>query len=234
MALCQKKNHMQELTWQIGQQNFSLQSSLKSFAVFNGDTLRNCIIGLHGYGDNALNFSSLANEFPIKDVLWVCPNAPTEVPMSQGGASWFTLFNNPESQMNNSANLIEELIESVMRETGLPPEKIFLLGFSQGAHMALNVHLSKKRKLAGILSLSGFLTGGYKYCAPMSSEITSTPVFLAHGNQDQVLLPVFHYETLELLKKLGFSKIEERMYSCGHTLTAQEVADAVKFIEENR
>lgn len=222
------------LVWNGKTKIEGLQSPLKAVAMLKGDKVKNVIVAMHGFGDTASNFSSLGKEVEINDVLWLFPEGPRPVPMSMGGAQWFPLFEDPAKERSLSENLIFELCHSVAEQVQLPLEKFFILGFSQGASMALNCGLKMKQNLAGIVALSGFIMQQIEMKDSLSSEKKSTPVFLAHGQQDQVVLPAFFYETKTALKQMGMQRITSKIYSMGHQICGEELFGIKKFIEENR
>ena len=91
--------------------------------------------------------------------------------------------------VEESAANIEALLEAEIARD-VPAERIILAGFSQGGVVALHLATRFNQKLAGVMALSTYL------CAPdsLSSEALeinkSTPVFMAHGQHDDVV-PVF-------------------------------------------
>ena len=73
-------------------------------------------------------------------------------------------------------------------------EDIFLLGFSQGGCIAFETYYRYPEKLGGVIGLSPRL-----YLDKLPSELISTPLFIAHGKNDEA---INFNETLENAKKL--------------------------------
>ncbi|KAB8031850.1 alpha/beta hydrolase [Fluviispira multicolorata] len=211
-----------------------LQSPFKTVAQCKGNEVKNVIIALHGFGDTAANFASLANEIKVNDVLWIFPQGPRNYPMGIDGAQWFPLFNNPTEERRVSEDFILQLIYNVTEQTSVPLNKIFILGFSQGASMALNCGLKGKEKISGIISLSGFMIQAHVIKNSYAGEKITTPVFIAHGLQDQVVLPAMYFESVDLLKDMGTVKLRSKTYQMGHSICQEELNDISKFIEEFR
>jgi predicted esterase len=222
------------ITWKGKEKIDNLQSPLNTVAVIKGPKIENVIIAMHGFGDTASNFSSLAKEIDINNVLWLFPEAPRNVPMNMGGSQWFSLFEDPNKEIKNSENFLFELCHNVVEQTSIPMEKIFVMGFSQGASMALSCGLKLNKQLAGIIALSGFMMQQIEIKNALSEENKSIPIFLAHGQQDQVVLPAFFYETRTALKHMGFTKLTSKIYSMGHQVSGEELFGIKKFIEEHR
>lgn len=88
---------------------------------------------------------------------------PVSLSFGQNRPSWFNISSLPphpndfdENGVAESIHAIEQLIlEEVQR--GIHPRKIFLVGFSQGAALALMVGLTTLHDLGGIGCLSGWI-----------------------------------------------------------------------------
>lgn len=223
-----------EIIW-IGKEKVrGLESPLKTVAVKKGSTIDRVIVALHGFGDTAMNFASLAQEIPLDNTLWLFPEGPRHVPMNMGGAQWFSLFDDPNKEIRDSENLICQLCASASQALEIPMSRFFMMGFSQGAAMALNCALKSEHLFAGILVLSGFVIQQPEMLKAATEEKAKTPVFLAHGQQDQVLFPAFFYEAKQIFKHMGFSRVTAKIYSMGHQICGEEIFGIKKFIEENR
>lgn len=81
-----------------------------------------------------------------------------------------------EAGMSRSVNTVEHLILSEVH-TGIDPRKIVLVGFGQGATLALVVALTTLHDLGGVASLSGSLPPG-----PQAREVSPFPDLLWHQN----------------------------------------------------
>ncbi len=64
--------------------------------------------------------------------------------------------------IEDGVKIVEDLIADEIK-SGIPSDRIILAGFSQGAAMSLYVGLQYQQKLAGIISLSGYLPQGLKF-----------------------------------------------------------------------
>lgn len=218
-----------------GKNGIKLNSSLKILTNFKGEEIKNIIICLHGFGDNAANFSSLANELNIANALWIFPQGPKNYPMGYDGAQWFPLFSDPTEERRNSEELVMQLLYEAVSQCNLDFSKVFFLGFSQGAALAINCGLKCKEKLAGILALSGFLIQPHVIKNAYAGSPIETPMLVVHGNQDQVIFPVTYYDMLDCLKDMGVRKIRNKIYNnMGHSISGEEMRDIIKFIEEHR
>lgn len=220
--------------WISSKKLFELKTNLEIYAHLDGETTERVIIAAHGFGDNAKNFSHLMYEFKLKNTLWIFPQGPKEIPMSYGGFQWFSLYENPAREIEKSGGELKGLFWFLKEELKISSEYIFYMGFSQGASMALFNGLLAAEPIGGIVALSGFIINQTEVLKQKEQLDLDCPIFLAHGNQDQVVFPAFHHESKTLLKYLGFKNILTKIYQMGHTINQEEISDIVKFIKGSR
>lgn len=211
----------------------NLPVTLLTHAKLVGSEIKNIVVALHGYGDNAQNFASLADEIRSDNTLWLAVQGPKNSPHGFGGAQWYDLFGDPKAEVENSFAQLSTFLETVTKATNTPMKNTFLFGFSQGAYLSLYTGLRLKQPLAGVIALSGYLAQHHRI-PTLSDEMKSMPIFLAHGNQDQVVLPHMYFETKDVLASLGMSKVEAHLYNnLGHSICPDEARHIEKFLKEH-
>ncbi len=210
----------------------TVHSELACVARLTGARARRVIVGLHGFGDNARNFSELAEEFALEDTLWVFPFAPDPVPMTFDGGQWYNLYAPARADVERSAAFLARLIEGILAATGLPPSSLCLLGFSQGAYMTLYTTLRSPHRLGGAVALSGYLAQVHRTPLPLPEHVRQTPFFVAHGLHDNVVLPASHFETVDALDTWGCTKVRHKTYPVAHSLHPTELADVRAFLRD--
>lgn len=113
------------------------------------------LVLLHGRGGSAADILSLLDHADLPDVAAIAPEA--------AGRSWWpTSFLAPAAQMEpfvQSALAKVEAAIAALHSEGLPHDRIWLAGFSQGACLALEAYARKGQGLAGVLGFSGGLVG---------------------------------------------------------------------------
>ena len=184
---------------------------------------------LHGYGANEHDLLQLGPEL-APDRRTISLQAPLSLPW--GGRAWFNLQESAEGFAFDPAEIEVALthtlkaVERVAREDGTPP---LLLGFSQGACLALMVALQKPRLVRGVLSLSGVPPGRAAAMRAKPSELQGFPAFGAHGTQDP-LLPIGLGRSVRAeLEGAGFD-LTWREYPMGHEVVLDELRDARAWI----
>ncbi len=157
----------------------------------NGGKPDRLIVLLHGYGADGKDLISLAPLWQdlMPSAAFVSPNAPEPCAMSpMGGYQWFPITRMDPGEMERGARTAEgtldAFLDAELERTGVAPDRLALVGFSQGTMMALHVGLRRTPSPVAILGFSGALTGPESLGGEMKGK---PPVFLVHGDADQTV-----------------------------------------------
>ncbi len=202
-------------------------------------TAANCeysVIWLHGLGASGHDFEPIVPELGLTEnpgVRFVFPHAPVRPITVNGGASmpgWYDItsldFGSREQDIvgvQTSAGQINALIEAEVGK-GIPASNILLAGFSQGGAIALYTALTSTHKLGGIMALSTYLPIHEIALANMTEHAKSLPVFMAHGQHDDVIQIQHALTSRDILQNSGIA-IEWHDYPMPHSVSAEEIAD---------
>jgi phospholipase/carboxylesterase len=143
------------------------------------------VVLVHGYGADGQDLIGLAQHWQglLPTVAFAAPNAPARVPGGPG-YQWFPISRIDPHEMQKGAEmagpLLDEYLDAELARLGLPPERLALVGFSQGTMLSLHLGLRRKVKPTAIVGFSGLLPG-----PPPGGEIP--PVLLTHGDSDTVI-----------------------------------------------
>jgi phospholipase/carboxylesterase len=192
------------------------------------------IIWLHGLGADGHDFEPIVPELELpKPVRFVFPHAPMRpVTINQGMRmrAWYDILQlggGPEDDAGLRAS--QKLTEELIREQGMPANRIVLAGFSQGGAITLLTGLRYPERLAGLLALSTYLPLAGSLAAERSEANRDLPIFMAHGRHDD-LIPLDRAQASRAaLEKLGY-KVEWRDYPMPHSVCAPEIADISAFL----
>jgi phospholipase/carboxylesterase len=161
-----------------------------SLAPKSGGPAQQLVILLHGVGADGNDLIGLAPFYQmiLPDAAVVAPNAPLPFDMAPFGYQWFSIQDmHARTRLNGvrqAAPALDAFIDAELAALGLSEDRLALIGFSQGAMMALHVGLRREKALAGIISHSGMLVGE----SQLAGEVRSRPpVLLTHGAFDEVL-----------------------------------------------
>ena len=200
------------------------------------------IIVLHGLGADGNDFVPIAQELDLASVgpvRYVFPHAPQRPVTINNGyrmCAWYDILGldlvrrEDETGLRESQAAIEGLIAREL-ERGIAPERIVLMGFSQGCAMTLMTGLRHAQKLAGFVCLSGYLPLLDKTAAEANPANALTPIFMAHGLQDPIVPLARAQASREELTRLGYT-IEWHDYAMPHSVCAEEIADLNRWLLE--
>ncbi len=203
------------------------------------------VIWLHGLGASGDDFIPITKELHLPNHLnirFIFPHAPIKPITINNGArmrGWYDIkdfkaldINQEDSHegLIDSKIIIDNLINREI-SLGINSEKIVLAGFSQGGALALHAGLRFKSKLAGIICLSGYLPWHHLLMQEKAKINTSTSIFMAHGELDQIVPMNFSKNSYNFLQQLGYN-ILWHSYLMQHTVVEQEIIDIDNFLNQ--
>ena len=156
------------------------------------------VVCMHGYGADMRDLAPLAQELKTKrPIRWLFPDAP-EV-LDWGGRAWFPIdvaafeeaqrTGAPRDLSLKEPNGLEwarEELQKFIAALGVPWERLALMGFSQGAMLAVDLALRSETPPAGVVVLSGTLVDKVK-TAELGPSKKGLPFFQSHGSVDPIL-----------------------------------------------
>lgn len=198
------------------------------------------VIMLHGLGANGHDFAGLVPEFNLlgcRAIRFVFPHAPA-IPVTVNAGyvmpAWYDISGSDlvskqdVSGIQQSELAIVALVANEIKR-GIQPQHIVLAGFSQGAAMALHTGLRLPYAIGGVVALSGYMPLADRFAIERAQANAATPVFIAHGQHDPVVVPRRGEETRDLLLGLGY-RVEWHSYDTEHNVTPEEVDDMGAFL----
>jgi phospholipase/carboxylesterase len=198
------------------------------------------VIWLHGLGADGHDFADIVPQLQLPaslGVRFIFPHAPVRpVTLNNGFAmrAWYDIYSLGDLHEEDRAGIrmseqsIRQLIDD-QRAAGISVSHIILAGFSQGGAMALYTGLRYPLRLGGIMGLSTYLPLASELAAQASSENRQTPIFLAHGEQDDILPFALGQKTRDYLLQAGYP-VEWRAYPMAHQVCLPEIADISQWI----
>ncbi|HBL16912.1 MAG: hypothetical protein A2X36_08125 [Elusimicrobia bacterium GWA2_69_24] len=204
-------------------------------------TAAGALLLLHGLGASGCDFEPLLPQLPLDrlGLRAVLPTAPLISVTVNGGMrmpGWYDIADDSltrdedEAGIRRSAEQVGDLIAAEGRR-GLEPERVALLGFSQGGAIALHTALRSPFRLAGVAALSTYLLLEGKLDAEKSAAAAGIPFFLAHGGSDPIVPFARAEAARDRLRKSGF-RVEWRRYDMEHAICQPEIADLGVWLEE--
>jgi phospholipase/carboxylesterase len=163
-----------------------------------GPSPEHAILWLHGLGADGNDFAPIVPQLAAgrsRPVRFVFPHAPVRpVTVNRGMAmrAWYDILGVEIARDQDTAGIrssmahVERLIDAEL-DRGISPDRLMLAGFSQGGAIALRAGLARERGLAGIVALSCYLLEPDSAGDWLAASASTTPVFMAHGQQDPVV-----------------------------------------------
>jgi phospholipase/carboxylesterase len=148
------------------------------------------VVFLHGFGADGADLIAIGQEWRrlLPDAAFASPHAPERCMAAPTGRQWFPLtFRDPDERRRGviaAAPGLDAFLDAELARHKLPPDRLALVGFSQGAMMALHVGLRRKTPPAGILGYSGMLVSPESLAAEATGK---PPILLVHGERDDVI-----------------------------------------------
>ena len=178
---------------------------------------------VHGRGATAESILTLADLLDVPGFGFLAPQAVDN--------TWYpNRFLAPlpanEPWLSSALALLEDIM-ATLAGSGVPAERTILLGFSQGACLALEFVARHARRYGGVAGLSGGLIGPDNTPRDYPGSLDGTPVFLGCSDVDPHIPAPRVAHTAEVLTRLG-AGVTARLYpGMGHTINDDEL-DSVR------
>lgn len=191
------------------------------------------VVLLHGYGADGGDLISLAPLWArlLPRTLFLSPHAPFPCEINPAGRQWFGFEGvSPEMILAGTrmaASMIDGFLDASMAEHGVPAGSVALVGFSQGAMMALHVAPRRADAIAGVLSFSGALVAPDRLA---DEAKTRPPIQLVHGDADPVVPFSSMAQAATALKASGFAVETERRPGLPHAIDQVGLAAGARFL----
>lgn len=193
----------------------------------NGKSPEYVVVALHGWGANYHDLVGLVPMFNLPSYQFLFPNAPFPHPQVPGGRAWYALDTSEYKGLDQSRTVLFDWLQSLEEYTKIPLDRTFMVGFSQGGAMSLDVGI--QLPLAGVCSISGYL----HYQPEIIENHTYPPVLMVHGKLDQVVPLGASHQARDELKEIGITIDYYEFPLMGHEIPQSALDVMQRFIEEH-
>jgi predicted esterase len=153
---------------------------------------------------------------------WLVPEA--------AGRQWYpySLLEKVEKNqgaLSSALGLVKRCVEKAAA-ANIPPERIALLGFSQGATVVLEFAARNAQRYGAVIALSGALLGPEGTPREYPGSLAGTPVFLGSGDSDPNIPKRRVDEAARVLEGLGATVRREIYAGLAHAMNQDEIEKA--------
>lgn len=194
------------------------------------------VIFLHGFGSNEEDLFGIKDSLPST---WTYLSARAPMPVDPHGYRWFAKtqgdaeYNGETADLQRSAKLIEDFVGKATAKYHTRSDRVFLVGFSQGAIMSYEVGLRQPELVRGIAALSGSVLPVLKAELKPNDALGKLAIFIGHGTLDQALPYVSATRANEVLTGLGLKPEFHGYPGMPHTVSEAEVQDLKAWLEKS-
>lgn len=188
------------------------------------------VVLVHGYGADGQDLIGLASHWQglLPTVAFAAPNAPARI-HGGPGYQWFPISRIDPHEMQKGVEVagpvLDEYLNTELTHLGLGPEKLALVGFSQGTMLSLHLGLRRAVKPAAIVGFSGLLPG------PPPAGIAIPPILLTHGDSDTVIPPQAMFLAANQLGLAGAAVQWHLAHGMGHGIDPDGLMMAGVFLD---
>ena len=230
--------------------------SIFSYNSYSSSTKpKRLVVFLHGYNSCIDDLIPSINilKTHLEDTLFIVPLSPTPCERNTQKKQWFALtdvdpdrkrrkidtptseiieiYNKTGARISKVAKDINTFISEIQKKYSIKDDNTYIMGFSQGAMLAIYVSLTRDNKIAGGFSFAGTICGKDN----LEKEIKSYPnIYLFHGTSDLFV----QHKTLDYTKNWldKYNIFWEAVEYDGieHRLIDDEMYDAIEVIKREK
>jgi phospholipase/carboxylesterase len=200
-----------------------------------GGAPRQLVVFLHGYGADGNDLIGLGREWArvLPHAAFVSPDAPEPCGMASVGRQWFNLTFRDAGELvrgvTQIAPTLNAFLDAELKRHELPAHALGLVGFSQGAMLALGVGLKRDPSPAAIVGYSGALAT----VEALPQDPSKAPaILLVHGDMDEVIPVDAMFIAREQLAQAGIAVEWHVAHGIGHGIDPQGLQLGGAFLKQ--
>ena len=142
-----------------------------------------------------------------------------------GGYEWYRLGDigvPDQATFDAAVETLDHFAAEAVAAYPADPQRLFLLGFSQGSMMSYSLALTQPGRVAGVIAQSGYipLSSGLKVDV---DGLKAKPFIVTHGTHDPLIPVEWGREARDYLTQAG-ADVEYREFPMGHNISEQSIA----------
>ncbi|MCA9856110.1 MAG: hypothetical protein KC458_02405 [Dehalococcoidia bacterium] len=191
------------------------------------------VVAIHGHGANGFDLLGLAPYLGQGRVLTLCPEASYVLQPGLLSFTWFDTVppaQRSEREFERVAASLREFIDWAVPAYGGDPERVVVLGFSQGGSLAYRIGLGEPRRYRGVAALSTWMPSEAEAHADREN-LEALRMFVQHGSDDPLVNVDRARDSRDRLVALGVEPIYHE-YAMAHEIRPESLSDLNGWIEE--
>lgn len=177
------------------------------------------LILIHGRGGSAEDILSLSSFLKIDDFVLMAPQATNNAWYPY---SFLAPTHQNEPWFTSALEILDGLVNEIM-DKGVPLNRIYFLGFSQGACLTLEYVSRHAKRYGGVVAFTGGLIGEKINNENYQGDFDGTPVLIGTSDPDAHVPVERVHATTKILKNLGADVTEKVYPNMGHTINQDEI-----------
>ena len=191
------------------------------------------VIFLHGYGSNEQDLFDIKDQLP-PHYNYLSVRAP--MTLEEGSYQWFRqkgegAYDGETADLKASGQVLRDFVAQAAKKYHTEADKVFLVGFSQGAMMSYEVALRHPDAVGGIAALSGRVLPVLRSELKPYEKRQQLAIFIGHGTADTLLPYNDGTEADSLLQHLSLKPEFHAYPGVGHSISATEVKDLSAWLQ---
>jgi len=198
------------------------------------------ILALHGFGASAHDLLGIAplvgQVVPGEEVLFLCPQGPVvlEPAPGQRAYAWFPLSEGREIEpaaLVGARGVLEGFVEDALERYPIDPERLVVMGFSQGGVMAYDLALGRPERFRALIALSTWLPDLIRDGLQPDEARAELATLLIHGTEDPMVAFENGKEARATLQSFGIEPAWGE-YEMGHEIQQNALRDLLGWLAQ--
>jgi len=183
---------------------------------------KNALVLLHGRGGTARDILTLKEELSLEDYYIIAPQATNNTWYPYG---FLMPVQENEPWLSSALSLLKRLVKDITSK-GINPDGIFVMGFSQGACLALEFAARHAQNWGGVIAFTGGLIGSKLVPEIYKGDLSGTEVFIGNSDIDPHVPLGRSEESKHIMEGLG-ARVKLKIYpNMPHTINGDEIEEA--------
>ena len=187
------------------------------------------ILALHGHGSNERDLIGLTSHLP-DNILWISGRGPVD--FGPDAYDWYPVSEmglpNPD-YLETALEKIDIFITELLSIYPIDPQKIFLMGFSQGSMISMSFLLTRPNRIRGVIAQSGYVPLEAELSLH-EDEIKGKPIIMTHGLEDSRMPLEWSQRSRDFLLRNGLD-VEYHNFHMDHTITEESLGVIRNWLE---